>query len=91
MSISAARVRAALAEVRVAERRRDETIEQEFPVGTYVRWERHGRLQRGTVERVSGERLEVHNEVTDKTYWIYVTDLYGCARYREDEYESEAA
>ena len=72
------RIRRAIAAVKVAKRALARTVEESFPVGAEIHWDRGGRRQHGVVldHNGSGE-VRVENERTKKVYWITMYDVTG--------------
>lgn len=50
-------------------------VSKTYAHGDFVRWEIGGFEQAGFVRRVCDDRLEVTNERTGKTRFIYATDI----------------
>lgn len=66
------RVKEALADRAAAENALSEVIKAEYPIGSPIAWEMSGDVRLGTVVRHGyGDRINVKNQQSGKTYWIY--------------------
>ena len=65
----------ALQELYDADAQLKKVIGENFPVGTFVKWENGGGLQFGEVLYLPGDRIKVRNHHTNKTYLIHAYRL----------------
>lgn len=76
-----AALRKAYDAAQAADRKLDRVLRAEYPVGGPIRYRRYGRRCNGRVTRHAaiGDRLEVRNDLTGTTYWIYAYDVLQAA------------
>lgn len=71
-------LKAALAARRDAEGRIEAVLQLRFPIRCEIWWGAGGDdPQRGYVQRISGDRVQVMNARTRKVYWIYAERIVG--------------
>ncbi|GJL93072.1 hypothetical protein [Hyphococcus sp.] len=73
--MSRAQIRKLEDKITVAKEKRDQYLRETYKFGDSIDWEIGRHAQSGHVERVIGDRLEVYNEKTGKTRFIYATDI----------------
>lgn len=71
-------IRIAIRRVKHAKDQLSAVIEETFPIGSDIHWERGGRRQHGVVLAHGGTgQVRVENERTRKSYWIGMYNVVG--------------
>ena len=73
-----AKIKSAIRGVHAAKEKLSAVVEDQFPLGADVHWEKGGHRQHGIVlAHGSSGRLRVENGRTYKNYWIGMFDVFG--------------
>lgn len=59
----------ALAQAWIAERRANEQMRRDYPIGSLVHWD--GKHRGSVIDHGYDTRIKVKNVVSDKEYWIH--------------------